>query len=51
MPDYTQHYNLKKPKATENYNIYDVTRDNADLIDEELYKRVEKVPRQESVNQ
>lgn len=44
MPDYTEHYNLKKPKKTENYDINDVTRDNADLIDKALYEKVDKLP-------
>lgn len=43
MPDYTENYNLKKPRESENYNIDDVTRDNADLIDKILYQKVEKV--------
>lgn len=43
MPDYTKNYNLKKPRESENYNIDDVTRDNADLIDKILYQKVEKV--------
>lgn len=43
MPDYTENYNLKKPRKSENYNIDDVTRDNADLIDKILYQKVEKV--------
>lgn len=44
MPDYTEHYSLKKPKQTENYDIDDVTRDNADLIDKALYEKVDKLP-------
>lgn len=44
MPDYTEHYSLKKPKKTENYDINDVTRDNADLIDKALCEKVDKLP-------
>ena len=42
MPDYSQHYNLIKPKKEENYDIDDVNRINADIIDSELYSKVEK---------
>ena len=44
MPDYTEHYNLVKPKKTENYDIDEVTRKNMDIIDENLFKKQEKVP-------
>ena len=42
MPDYSHHYNLIKPKKEENYDIDDVSRINMDIIDSELYQRVEK---------
>lgn len=42
MPDYSQHYNLIKPKKEENYDIDDVSRINADIIDSELYSKVDK---------
>lgn len=35
---YTEHYKLVKPGDLEKYNIEDVTRTNADIIDAELYK-------------
>lgn len=40
---YTNYYNLKKPDKGDNYNINDVTCDNADIIDEKLYSKQEKV--------
>ena len=44
MPDYTTHFNLIKPKKSENYDIDEVTRTNADLIDTILFGKVDKVP-------
>lgn len=46
MPSYTEHYNLIKPNKTENYNI-NVANTNNEVIDEELYKKVEKIPGKE----
>lgn len=43
MPSYTEHYKLIKPNKTDNYNI-DVANTNSDVIDQELYKKVEKIP-------
>ena len=44
MPNYTKNYNLIKPNKTENYDIEDVTNKNMDIIDEELFGKVDKVP-------
>lgn len=44
MPNYTQHFNLIKPKKTENYDIEDVTTKNMDILDEELFGKEDKVP-------
>lgn len=43
MPEYTNNYNLIKPKKSENYDIDDVTRTNADILDTILYQKVGKV--------
>ena len=42
--EYTNYYNLKKPNKGDNYNINDVTCDNADILDEKLYSKQGKVP-------
>ncbi|MFR8116912.1 MAG: hypothetical protein ACLVAK_07920 [Clostridia bacterium] len=42
MSKYTTHYNLEKPNISENYDV-NVANKNNDMIDEELYKKVEKV--------
>lgn len=44
MPDYTQYYNLIKPKKGENYDVNDTTCTNMDIIDTQLANKVEKVP-------
>ena len=44
MPDYTQYYNLIKPKKGENYDVDDTTCTNMDIIDTQLANKVEKVP-------
>lgn len=44
MPDYTQHYNLIKPKKGENYDVDDTTRTNMDIIDTQLENKMDKVP-------
>lgn len=44
MPNYTENYNLIKPKKEENYDIDETTNKNMDTIDAELFKRVNKVP-------
>lgn len=44
MPDYTQYYNLIKPKKGENYDVDDTTCTNMDIIDTQLGNKVEKVP-------
>lgn len=44
MPDYTQYYNLIKPKKRENYDVDDTTCTNMDIIDTQLANKVEKVP-------
>lgn len=44
MPDYTQYYNLIKPKKGENYDVNDTTCTNMDIIDTQLGNKVEKVP-------
>lgn len=43
MPNYTKNYHLIKPVKTELYNVDDVTNSNADIIDNELAKRINKV--------
>lgn len=42
MSEYTKYYDLIKPKSSENYDIEQVTRKNADLIDTILQKKVDK---------
>jgi len=42
MSDYTEHYNLKKPLKTENYDV-DVANTNNDIIDEKIYNKVDKI--------
>lgn len=42
MATYTEHYNLKKPQPSEYYAIADFNG-NADVIDDELFKNVDKV--------
>ena len=44
MPDYTQYYNLMKPKKGENYDINDTTNTNMDIIDTQLENKMDKVP-------
>jgi len=43
MAEYTDKYNLIKPKKSENYDIEQVTRTNMDLIDAALAEKVDKV--------
>lgn len=43
MSNYTEHYNLKKPLKTENYDV-DVANNNNDIIDEKIYNKVDKIP-------
>lgn len=50
MADYTNHYNLKKPAKSENYDV-DVANTNNDIIDEKLYGKVDKKPRKRSIKQ
>lgn len=42
MATYTEHYSLKKPQPSEYYAIADFNG-NADVIDDELFKKVDKV--------
>lgn len=42
MSNYTEHYNLKKPLKTENYDV-DVANNNNDIIDEKIYNKVDKI--------
>lgn len=49
MPDYTQNYNLVKPKKSENYDIDDVTRKNMDILDAALEGKISKTPRKRAV--
>lgn len=44
MPDYTQNYNLIKPKKGENYDVDDTTSTNMDIIDTQLGNKMDKVP-------
>lgn len=44
MSDYTQHYNLIKPKKSENYDVEDTTCTNMDIIDAALHNMQEKIP-------
>lgn len=50
MADYTNHYNLKKPAKSENYDV-DVANNNNDIIDEKLYGKVDKKPRERCIKQ
>ena len=43
MSDYTEHYNLKKPKQSENYNVDDANTNNT-IIDTILFGKVDKIP-------
>lgn len=43
MANYTEHYNLKKPLQTENYDV-EVANTNNDIIDVALFSKQEKVP-------
>lgn len=43
MSNYTEHYNLKKPLKTENYDV-DVANNNNDIIDEKIYNKIDKIP-------
>ncbi len=43
MSDYTEHYNLKKPKQSENYNVDDANTNNT-IIDTTLFGKVDKIP-------
>lgn len=42
MATQTTNYNLKKPALTDNYNVED-DNSNMDIIDAELYKKVDKI--------
>lgn len=41
MSDYTENYNLKKPKQTESYNVDDANSNN-DIIDKTLFEKQDK---------
>lgn len=41
MSEYTEHYNLKKPAQSENYNV-DIANTNNTIIDNVLYNKVDK---------
>lgn len=41
MSEYTEHYNLKKPAQSENYNV-EVANTNNTIIDNVLYNKVDK---------
>lgn len=41
MSDYTENYNLKKPKQTESYNV-DEANSNNDIIDKTLFEKQDK---------
>lgn len=43
MSDYTEHYNLKKPEQSENYNVDDANTNNT-IIDTVLWGKVDKTP-------
>lgn len=43
MANYTEHYNLKKPATSENYDV-EVANTNNDIIDEKLFSKQEKIP-------
>lgn len=42
MAEYTEHYNLKKPLKSENYDV-DVANTNNDIIDEKIFGKVDKI--------
>lgn len=42
MPNYTQHYNAKKPSKSENYDI-EVANFNNDLWDEKIFEKQDKI--------
>ena len=44
MPNYTSNYSFVKPKKGENYDVDQTTNTNMDLIDTELFKKVNKIP-------
>lgn len=44
MSDYTNNYNLIKPKKSENYDVEETTRTNMDIIDTVLFGKQEKIP-------
>lgn len=44
MSEYTEHYNLKKPAQSENYNVEDANLNNG-IIDNVLYEKVDKKTR------
>ena len=44
MPEYTNNYNLIKPKKSENYDIEEVTSKNMDIIDTQLFNKQQKEP-------
>lgn len=44
MSEYTEHYNLKKPAQSENYNVEDANTNNT-IIDNVLFGKVDKKPR------
>ena len=41
MSEYTEHYNLKKPAGSENYNVEDANTNNT-IIDNVLFGKVDK---------
>ena len=43
MSDYTEHYNLKKPKQSESYDVDDANTNNT-IIDTTLFGKVDKIP-------
>lgn len=49
MSGYTEHYNLKKPSQSENYDV-DVANTNNTVIDNALYGKVDKKPRKRFIN-
>lgn len=49
MSEYTEHYNLKKPAQSENYDV-DVANTNNTIIDTTLFSKVDKKPRKRFIN-
>lgn len=49
MPKYTENMNLILPNETENYDV-EVANTNNNLIDTEMQKKVEKIPRKSIIN-